>query len=93
MEIPGYGELQAGATITNGECAMRLEKRHEDGWLGKFISLGSGQQTGTDCHLADSDLAAWRLIPWEWSPAAEGGQERYRWSVPGYASLYRETRP
>jgi hypothetical protein len=91
MEIPGYGPLQAGATITNGESAMRLEKHTEEGWLGKFISLGSGQQTGTDCILEDP--AGWRLVPWEWAPAAEGGQERYRWSVPGYASLVRETRP
>jgi hypothetical protein len=85
--------LQAGATITDGRSAMRLTKHTEEGWLGLFISLGSGQQTGTDCLLPEGELDGWRHIPWEWAPAAEGGEERYRWSVPGYASLVREVRP
>lgn len=86
--------LQAGATITNGESAMRLTKRVETGWLGIFISLGSGQQTGTDCLLEDNKLEGWRHVPWEWTLAEDVTlEERYRWSVPGYASLVRETRP
>jgi hypothetical protein len=87
--------LQAGTTIVSDLCAVRLTKRNDDegSWVGIYISLNPGSAgTGKDCLVLDEDLKHYRPVPWEWAPTGDGQEERYRWSVPGYASLVREVR-
>lgn len=86
-------EMFGGLTVVNDECAVRLTKRVETGWVGVYISLSSGELTGHDCILLDEFVSEYRPVPWEWAPAGDGLEERYRWSVPGYRSLERQTRP
>jgi hypothetical protein len=86
-------DLQAGTTIVSDLCAVRLTKRNADegSWIGIHISLIEGPLP-RDCVVLDEDLRHYRPVPWEWAPTGDGHEERYRWSVPGYASLVRETR-
>jgi hypothetical protein len=78
-------QIQTGSTITNGYGAMRVTGRSEEpfepGWLGLYISLGSGELTGTQVIVPDRDLPIWRHVPFEWTRVAGTGlAERYVWS-------------
>lgn len=86
-------EVQAGVTVVNDECAVRLTQQVEGGWLGKYISLGSGRATGTDCLVTDEQLdEAYRTVPWEWAPADDGFEERFVWTA-DWKALRQEFRP
>jgi hypothetical protein len=76
-------EVQIGSTVTNGESAVRVTGRAKsDGWIGIFISLGSGKLTGTECLVPIEELAVWQPVPWEWTALEGAGIEhRYVWSA------------
>lgn len=87
--------LQVGSTLTNGNCAVRLtgpSTGEVAGWLGIYISLGSGQMTGVPCLLEEADLNHWSHVPFEWTVLPEVALEhRYIWT-PDCRALRHEIR-
>lgn len=86
-------EVQVGSTLISPAAAMRVEKRVNTGWAGRFISLTTGKMAGTPVLLPDAEISGWRHVPFEWA-ACPGGtaEERYVWG-PGCRTLVREERP
>lgn len=87
-------DIQVGSTITDGACAVRVIGRWDRGWEGVYISLNPpGSMTGAEVLVPDDRLAAWRHVPYEWTPLPEVAmEERYVWDL-SWRFLVREVRP
>jgi len=88
-------EVQVGSTIMNGSHALRVQRKGETGWLGLYVSLGTGPifLTGTPAMVPFEELPGYRHVPFEWATCPGGTEEeRYVWNR-GCHRLNREVRP
>ena len=84
-------EVQVGSTITNGNCALRINERTANGWGALYISFRSGDMTGQETVISDEELHRWSHVPFEWRETEGGQEERYVWTG-DYRALRREVR-